>query len=212
MTVLDNWLERATRGLSKESAAQVRREIGDHYESAREAAIAAGAAAEAAERSALSALGDAKTANRQYCRVLLTSSEARLLRDDNAEARALCIGNSWFRWPLLALSVGALVAAAALYEAGSLSLARVALAIGIGTTFWLAVPLLPINTPLRGRVFRVFKWLVQAGTLLLAFGPGALRGHWLIVLILGQLSWTEWRRASIRRKLSAQQWPKHLYL
>lgn len=212
MTVLDNWLERATRGLSNESAAQVRREIGDHYESAREAAIAAGAAGEEAERSALSALGDAKTANRQYRRVLLTSSEARLLSDDNLEARALCTAESWFRWPLLALSMVALAAAAALYEAGAGSLARVALALGIGTIFWLAVPLLPIYTPLRGRVFRGLRWLVQAGTLLLAFGPGALRMSWLIVLLLAQLSWTEWKRASIRRKLPAQQWPKHLYL
>jgi hypothetical protein len=212
MTVLDNWLERATHGLSKESAAQVRREIWDHYESAREAAIAAGAAAEAAERLALSALGDAKTANRQYHRVLLTSSEARLLGNDNVEARALCTANSWFRWPLLALSMGALAAAAVLYNAGAGSLARVALALGIGTIFWLAVPLLPIYTRLRGRVFRGVKWLVQAGTLLLAFGPGALGMPWLIVLLLGLLSWTEWKRASIRRKLSAQQWPKHLYL
>jgi hypothetical protein len=212
MTVLDNWLERATHGLSKESAAQVRREIGDHYESAREAAIAAGAAAEAAERLALSALGDAKTANRQYHRVLLTSSEARLLGNDSVEARALCTANSWFRWLLLALSMGALAAAAALYKAGAGSLARVALALGIGTIFWLAVPLLPIYTRLRSRVFRGIKWLVQAGTLLLAFGPGALRMPWLIVLLLGLLSWTEWKRASIRRKLSAQQWPKHLYL
>jgi hypothetical protein len=211
MTVLDNWLERATRGLSKESAAQVRREIGDHYESAREAAIAAGAAAEAAERSALSALGDAKTANRQYGRVLLTSSEARLLHDDSVEART---ANNWFRWPLLALSMVALAAAAALYKsgAGAGALARVSLALGIGTIFWLAVPLLPIYTPLRGRVFRGLKWLVQAGLLLLAFGPGALRMYWLIVLLLGRLSWSEWKRASIRRKLSAQQWPKHLYL
>src|SRR5580704_860970 len=118
MTALDNWLERATHGLSKESAAQVRREIGDHYESAREAAIAAGEAAEAAEQLALSALGNAKSANRQYRRVLLTSSEDHLLGDDNVEARALRTANSWFRWPLLALSMGALAAAAALYKAG----------------------------------------------------------------------------------------------
>jgi hypothetical protein len=212
MTALDTWLERATLGLSKESAAQVRREIGDHYESAREAAIAAGAAAEAAERSALSALGDAETANRQYRRVLLTWSEARFLRDDNVEGRALWAAKSWFRWPLLALSVVALAAAAGLYKAGAGSLARVALAMGIGTIFWLAAPLLPIYTPLRGRIFRGLKWLVQAGTLWLAFGPGALRMSWLIVLRLVQLSWTEWKRASVRRKLPARQWPKHLYL
>jgi hypothetical protein len=212
MTPLDNWIERATRGLSNESAAQVRREIVDHYESALEAAVAAGASADAAERSALSALGDADTVNRQYRRVLLTSSEARLLSENSAEARALPTGSGWFRWPLLMLSLGALAVAGAFYEAGAGALGRVALAAGIGTTFWLAVPLLPIDTPLRGRVFRGLKWLVQAGTLWLAFGPGALGMSWLILLLLAQLSWTEWKRASIRRKLSARQWPKHLYL
>jgi len=212
MTALDNWLERATRGLSKESAAEVRREIGDHYESARETAMAAGAAAEAAERSALIALGDAKAANRQYRRVLLTSSEAWLLREGSSEAKALCTGNSWFRWPVLVLSLFALAAGAAWYRAGAGSLGRLALAIGIGAGFWLAVPLLPVYTPVRGRVFRGVKWLVQAGTLVLAFGPGAFRMSWLIVLCLGSLAWTEWKRAAIRRKLSVPQWPKHLYL
>jgi hypothetical protein len=212
MTPLDNWIERATRGLSNESAAQVRREIVDHYESALEAAVAAGAVADAAERSALSALGDGETVNRQYRRVLLTSSEARLLSDNSAEARAFRTGNGWIRWLLLAVSLGALVVARVFYELGAGALARVALASGIGTIFWLAVPLLPIDTPLRGRIVRGFKWLVQAGTLWLAFGPGALGLSWLIVLLLGHLSWTEWKRASIRRKLSARQWPKHLYL
>jgi hypothetical protein len=212
MTVLDNWLERATRGLSMESYAQVRREIGDHYESAREAAIAAGATAEAAERSALRALGDARTANRQYRRVLLTSYEESLLRDGNIEGRALRTANSWLRWPLLALSIAALAAAAELYKSGEGSLARAALALGIGIMFWLVAPLLPISTPLRARVFRGVKWLVQTSTLLLAFGPGALTNYWMIVLVLGQRSWSEWKRATIRRKLSAQQWPKHLYL
>src|SRR5262252_10650921 len=135
VTILDNWLEQATLGLSKDSAAQVRREIEDHYESAREAAIATGATAEAAERSGLSALGDARTANRQYRRVLLTSSEARLLSDETVEARALRTSSSWFRWPLLALSVGGLVGAVALYKWGAGSLARVALAIGISIIF-----------------------------------------------------------------------------
>jgi hypothetical protein len=212
MTGLENWLERTTHGLSKDSAAQVRREIGDHYEAAREAAMAGGAAPETAERSALNALGDAQAANRQYRRVLLTSSEARLLRNGNVEAKALCAAKNWLRWPLLALSLWGLAAAAAFWRAGAGSLARVALAFGIGIVFWLAVPLLPVYTPLSGRVFRGVKWVVQAGALLLAFGPGALRMYWLIGLCLWQLSWTEWKRASIRRKLPSQQWPKHLYL
>ncbi|HWF07301.1 MAG TPA: hypothetical protein VG297_02500 [Bryobacteraceae bacterium] len=42
MTELDQWLETATRRLSAESAAQVRAEIGEHFEASREAAIAGG--------------------------------------------------------------------------------------------------------------------------------------------------------------------------
>ena len=41
MTALESWLQQATRHLSAESAAQVRTEIREHYESAREAALAA---------------------------------------------------------------------------------------------------------------------------------------------------------------------------
>jgi hypothetical protein len=156
MTALDKWLEQATSALSKESVAQVRREIGDHYESAREAAMAAGATAEAAEQRAFSALGDARIANRHYRRVLLTAIEARLLRDDNFEPRVLRTGNSWFRWPLLALAIGALAAAAALYQAGAAPLARVALAMGGGTIFWLAVPLHALARPR-------FPWTQMAG-------------------------------------------------
>jgi hypothetical protein len=79
MTELETWIKQATRHLSAQSVARVRREIQDHYESAREAAIAGGARANEAERSALKALGDARTANCQYRNVLLTSAEARLL-------------------------------------------------------------------------------------------------------------------------------------
>lgn len=212
MTALEKWLKLATRGLAEESTAQVRREIGEHYELAREAAISAGAAAEAAERSALGGLGDAATANRKYRSVLLTSSEARLLRADNVEAKALSRANHWSRWPFLALSVVALAAAAGLYRAGAEPLARVTLAIGFGTMFWLAAPLLPIYTPLRGRIFRWFKWLVQVGTLLLAFGPGAFRSTSLLALLVLIAVVREWKRTSIRRKVPAQQWPQHLYL
>src|SRR5580658_3583613 len=90
MTGLDSWLKQATRHLSKDSAAQVQTEIRDHYESARDAAMIGGATADEAERRALTALGDAKTANRQYRHVLLTSAEARMLREGAWEARVVC--------------------------------------------------------------------------------------------------------------------------
>src|SRR5689334_16391961 len=86
MAALDSWLKQATRHLSKDSAAQVRTEIEEHYVAEREAAINRGASAKDADRLAVSALGDAKAANRQYRKVLLTSSEARLLDEGNREA------------------------------------------------------------------------------------------------------------------------------
>src|SRR5262245_8350522 len=100
MTALDSWLTQATRHLSKDSAAQVRTEIHEHYESAREAAVSGGATADEADRLAVTALGDAKAANRQYRKVLLTSAEARMLHAGNREARVLCSRSSP-RWLLL---------------------------------------------------------------------------------------------------------------
>jgi len=52
---------------------------------------------------------------------------------------------------------------------------------------------------------------VLAGTLLLAFGPDALKWSWL-TSCLWPLAWIEWTRISIRRKLPVAQWPKQLYL
>ena len=76
---LECWLQQATRSLSKDSAAQVRTEIQEHYQSAREDAISGGASQDEANRMALIALGDAKTANKQYLRVLLMASESGTL-------------------------------------------------------------------------------------------------------------------------------------
>jgi hypothetical protein len=64
MTGLDIWLRQATRHLAKDSITQVRTEIQEHYESARDAAVTEGVPLGEADRLALSALGDAKTANR----------------------------------------------------------------------------------------------------------------------------------------------------
>jgi hypothetical protein len=67
VTPLEQWLSDATRGLSVESAARVREEIQQHYDSAREAGS-----------DALAALGNPRTANRAYRKVLLTEQEAML--------------------------------------------------------------------------------------------------------------------------------------
>src|SRR5882724_848375 len=102
MTALDIWLKQATRHLAQASAAQVRGEIQEHYESAREAAMSSGASADEADRLAVAALGDSQVANCQYRNVLLTSAEARLLREGNWEARAVC-SRPWLKGMFLAI-------------------------------------------------------------------------------------------------------------
>src|SRR3984885_12471160 len=114
---LDNWLAQATRHLSKDSAAQVRAEIHEHYQSARDTAINNGATAEEADQSAVVALGDAKTANCQYRNVMLTSAEAKLLRESQWESRAVC-SRPWLKWLLLTMPAVALWASAALFLTG----------------------------------------------------------------------------------------------
>ena len=173
--------------------------------------MSSGATADEADRLAVTALGDAKTANCQYRNVLLTSAEARMLREGNWEARAVC-SRPWLKWLLLAMPVAALLAAAALFLTGAIAVARVLLVGGIGMGLLFAAPFLPVYTPSRGRVFRRVKWVVLIGTLVLAFGPDALKSSWLLISCLWPLAWIEWTRVSIRRKLPVAEWPKQLYL
>ena len=215
MTALESWLQQATRHLSADSAAQVRTEIREHYESAREAALAApggGAVTEEdADRLAVIALGDPKAANCQYRQVLLTTAEARLLREGNWEARAIC-SRSWLRWLLLAMTAAAVFAANEFFLRGAYSLASTLLAGGLGIGLIFAAPFLPVYTPLRGRVFRSVKWVVMLAVFGLAFGPDLLKWSWLLVSCLWPVFWVEWTRISIRRKLPVAEWPRQLYL
>jgi len=211
MTALDSWLEQATRHLSKDSAAQVRTEIQEHYESAREAAISRGAAAAEADQSAVTALGNPKAANRQYRKVLLTSAEAWMLCDGNREARAIC-SRPWLKWILLAMPVAASLAASALFLKGAIAPARALLMGGIAIGFFFAAPFLPVYTPARARVYRLLKWAAMVGVFWVAFGPDALKYSWLLASCLWIPLWTEWTRFSIRRKLPVAEWPKQLYL
>lgn len=211
MNGLESWLKQATRKLSAASVARVRSEIREHYESALEAAMSGGATAEEADRLAVSALGDAKAANRQYRDVLLTSAEARLLREGNWEARAIC-SRSWPKWLLAALPAATLFAAATSFRLGAIALAWPLFAGGILMTLVFAAPFLPLYTPARGRVFRCVKWVALLATLGLAFGPNALKWSWLLFSCLWPMAWVEWARYSIRRKLPVAEWPKQLYL
>jgi hypothetical protein len=211
MTALESWLTQATRHLAKDSIAQVRTEIQEHYESAREAALSNGATADEADGLAVAGLGDSKTANCQYRNVLLTSSEATMLREGNWEAHAVC-SRPWLRWLLLAMPVAALFAATTLFLTGATALARTLLIGGIGIGFLFATPFLPVYTPSRGRIFRCVKWVVLLAILLLAFGPDTLKWSWLLFSCLWPMFWIERTRVSIRRKLPIAEWPKQLYL
>jgi hypothetical protein len=211
MTGLDRWLKLATRQLAKGSAAQVRAEIQEHYDFARDAANAEGATGDEADRLALNALGDAQTANCQYRNVMLTSAEAKMLREGYWAAHAFC-SRPWLKWLILAMPAVAVAAAAACFLNGHAAIARDLLIAGLGMSPSLAAPLLPIYTPARARIFRVVKWVAMTGGLILIFGPEARQWSWLLISCLWPMAWTEWTRASIRRKLPIAAWPKHLYL
>jgi hypothetical protein len=211
MNGLEGWLTQATRHLSKDSAEQVRAEIGEHYESAREAARHSGVSAEEADRIALTALGDAGTANCQYRKVLLTSREARQLREGNWESRAVC-SNRLMKSLLFLMPASAILAGELLSLRGSTDLARILLVGGVGMTVLFSLPLLPIYTPKRARIIRYVKWAVLLGMLTVAFGHDALKLSWLLLSSLWPMIWIEMTRTSIRRKLPVSEWPKHLYL
>ncbi len=205
MTGLENWLKQATRRLSRESAARVRSEIQEHYESARETAMAEGATADEADLTALAALGDAKIANCQYREVLLSSDEARLLSEGNWEARAICF-RPWLKWLLITAPV------VALFLIATRGIAPVVLAAGLMTGLLFAAVFLPIYTPRRARIFRCAKWVVFIAIFALIFGADTLRMSWLLISCLWPVAWIEWKRVSIRRKLPVAEWPRQLYL
>jgi hypothetical protein len=210
-TALDGWLNRATRHLSQDAAAQVRREIGEHYESARETAALTAATAEEADRIAIAALGDAKVANCQYRQVMLTSAEARLLREGNWEARAVC-SRSWLRWLFFATAFTVFFGAGVSFLKGDAYMGWAMAAGGMCAGILFAAPFLPIYTPSRARVFRGVRWASLLGVLVLPFASDVYRWSWLILACAWPILQTEWARISIRRKLPVAQWPRHLYL
>jgi len=205
MTRLDSWLKQATRHLSKDAAAQVRTEIEEHYWSAHEAAIADGAAGAEADLRVIAALGDARLANREYRRVMLTCSEARALREGDWEARTLCSR----KWLLLAVPLAVLCAGVAFLLAGKTAVAQVPLAGGAAMAFLLGATFLPIYTPARARIYRWVKWATLLALFAAAFD---LKSSWLLISCLWPLAWTEWTRIALRRKLPVADWPKQLYL
>jgi hypothetical protein len=64
----------------------------------------------------------------------------------------------------------------------------------------------------RSRIYGVVKWAVMLAMFVLAFGPDALKWSWLLICCLWLIFRVEWTRASIRRKLAVEEWPRQLYL
>lgn len=211
MTDLDNWLLRATRCLAPESSARVRAEITDHFEASRDAAIDTGATAQDAEDAALHALGSPAEANRLYRRSLLTSSEARLLRTGNWEARAVC-SRSALRWTFLAVPPIILIAGLLALLQHADGKAFVLLPASLCLAVLLHGPFLPVYTPSRSRIYRGFKWTALLALLLMGTMPLNWHESWICFGCWWFMIWAEWQRFSIRRKLPVGQWPRQLHL
>ena len=211
MMTLDRWLQQAVKGLSKESADTVRREIQEHYDAAREAAVSDGSDAQQAELMAVQALGDPCVANSQYRKVLLTKSEAALLKESNAESRMIC-ANKWVKWMMLSAPGTLLLLSSIFLAAHQFALSRGMLVFGALMAIFFMPPFLPIYTVSRGRIYRAIKWLVLLGGVLVLFGFDTRNGLWLASCCFFPAFYTEWKRMMIRRKLPMAQWPKQLYL
>ncbi|HXS75784.1 MAG TPA: hypothetical protein VN753_06375 [Terracidiphilus sp.] len=211
MATLDGWLNQAVRRLSKDSADTVRREIQEHYDAAREAALQSGNDLQQADDIALQALGDPCAANRQYRKVLLTSSEAKVLRQSNAESRMLC-SSGWIRWVLLSAQGALLLLSAASFAMHLPLLASGVLVLGALMAMFFTVPFFPIYTITRGRIYRAVKWALLTVAVFAFFGKDGWNWLWLGSCCFFPVIYMEWKRAMIRRKLPISRWPKQLYL
>ena len=211
MTQLELWLKHATRQLSRESALKVRAEITEHFEASRDAALASGASPEEATRQALAQLGDPRLANCAYRDVLLTSDEARILREGSWDARVLC-SRAWVKPAALAVYFVLLAVSAGFALTGRSSYATDALCAAFGFSPFLAALFVQVDTPIRGVLFRCAKWIAMGAAPLLILGPDAWRYSWLLISCLAPVAVTEITRANIRRKLPLKSWPRNLYL
>lgn len=210
MTPIEKWLAYATHALSYEATAQVQAEIREHYRSTYSQALVQGSTEEEAHRIALAALGDAVSANRQYRRVLLTAREARYLSFLNPPDPSLL---SPARITLGKSLAGILYAEALAWMVYvSWKQSPWVFAILPFPFMLLARELLPINTPLRGLIYRSAKWIAFIGGTLLAnyYAQPGWPG-WLPFGALLYPAYTEYMRISIRRKLPMSQWPARLY-
>jgi hypothetical protein len=84
--------------------------------------------------------------------------------------------------------------------------------VGVLVGIIIAAPTLPLYTPARARVFRWAKWPVIVTAAALALGSNTFDWAGAFAICFGAFFWTEWAKASIRRKLPAEKWPRQVYL
>lgn len=194
--LLENWLTEATRKLSEESTARVRVEIEEHYGSAMASGVS--------DDEAVASLGDARRANREYRKVLLTRADVKWLAFVKRRGEG--------RGPLYPLYV---ILATVLIDGTVRSLQ--------GSPFG-ASPLLPmtlltavlhvprwvsIDTRLRSRVYRALRWSGITFVLVVF----AKAGSWPPMLFTyAVFVWAAYKDYLLRRKLPVEEWPKELYL
>ena len=200
MQALEQWLSVATRGLCDVAAERVRAEIGEHYASALEAAGAADVDPLDVERRAVAALGDAKTANRQYRRVLLTEGEDALLRGLTSMSRRLWTGI------FILLAAVALVA----IPVSTLGYTKYLFATMVVEGLLRAIP---VGSSGAGWIVRTVRWgvLTIGLTMTLVSGLGDRIAYVPgIVLCAVGIVHTEYRLFVIRCKVPVEQWPRRL--
>ena len=190
---IEQWITIATRKLAPESAEQVRREIGEHFQ----CALAAG-------NSDIASLGDPRKANRQYRKVLLTAPEAKLIKGVFPDFA------SWWKYAILGVS-NVLICAGAWAISGHSDLVWRAWPIGVLLLLQYAGPLLCPKTPQDLRIWRIAR------------GAGFIVGmvflittwNWMSYSIMAQfffVSACQIRATVIRRKLSSDRWPVFAYI
>jgi hypothetical protein len=202
MQTLEQWLDVATSGLCESAADRVRAEIGEHYASALEAAAADDADPIDAERLAVDALGDAKTANRQYRRVLLTASEEDVLRGLTSRG-----GRLW-RGTIVLVSAVLLV----VVPTSTLAVTKYAFATVMVDALLHAIPVGSIRA---AWALRILRWATVIGWYTIWFVSTwefARVAAVLIPVFAVGASHREYRLFVIRRKLPVEQWPRRLWV
>jgi len=195
MQTLEQWLYVATRGLCDSAAARVRADIGEHHASALEAAGTVDIDPLELERRVVGALGDAKVANRQYRRVLLTEGEHNLLRRLSSR--------SWLGKVILLASVVALVVMPFRVE---ISYVFVTVVIqGVLEAF-------PIASIRAGWVVRIFRWGVVIAFYTFWLASVSDKGLAIAIIPVAVAhAHEEYKRFVLRRKVPVKQWPRRLW-